>query len=283
MIKEYIYTGKTTEQAIENGLTELGLDRDSVSVEIMEMPSSKFLGLVKTEARVKITVEVEDKKVVAPKVCAPVPAAPMEKRAPRPEKSETPKQAPRKEFKSKAEAPKKEFAPKAEAPKKEFAPRKPEKPVAPEQLAEGLEKGKAFLSEILTILDIKADIVSNIKDNCVCFTLTGEGMGLIIGRRGDTLDSLQYLTSLTVNKGTEGHIRVNIDTENYREKREQALMGLANKVSHKVLKTQRSMTLEPMNPYERRIIHSALQDVANITTKSIGSEPNRKVVVMYEK
>jgi spoIIIJ-associated protein len=117
------------------------------------------------------------------------------------------------------------------------------------------------------------------KNNSLNILLEGDTMGILIGRRGETLDSLQYLTRLVVNKGDKEYIRVFIDTENYRKKREETLVRLAKKLADRVLKYRRSITLEPMNPYERRIIHSTLQHNSMITTYSVGEEPNRKVVI----
>jgi spoIIIJ-associated protein len=117
------------------------------------------------------------------------------------------------------------------------------------------------------------------SDDTLLINLDGENMGIVIGKRGDTLDSIQYLTSLVINQQTEGYIKVTIDTENYREKRSEALLALSSRLAEKVTKTGKKFTLEPMNPYERRIIHSNLQDSETVTTFSIGTEPYRKVVI----
>ena len=141
------------------------------------------------------------------------------------------------------------------------------------------ENAKNFIKDILTAMGIDAEVTAELKDDVVEINLEGENMGVVIGKRGDTLDSLQYLTSLVVNQGSENYIKVSIDTENYRQKREEVLSALANRLASKVVRTGRKFALEPMNPYERRIIHSKLQDNEDVTTFSIGHEPYRKVVI----
>ena len=140
-----------------------------------------------------------------------------------------------------------------------------------------------FLKEVCHAMNIDAHIDAKLEDNILFIELKGESMGVLIGRRGQTLDSLQYLTSLVVNKESEQYIRVNLDTENYRKKREVTLIELAGKLAHKVEKTRRKIELEPMNPYERRIIHSTLQKNKNVHTYSQGEEPFRKVVIDVKK
>lgn len=144
------------------------------------------------------------------------------------------------------------------------------------------DKAVAFLGEILKIMEIPAECVTSSEEDRITVDLQGPDMGIIIGRRGETLDALQYLTSLVVNKGEQSYTKVTVDTENYRQKREETLVRLARKLASKVLKYKRSMSLEPMNPYERRIIHSTLQEFEGVTTSSVGVDPNRKVVVTCE-
>ena len=128
-------------------------------------------------------------------------------------------------------------------------------------------------------MDLDVAIDAKMEEQSVSIDLSGENMGIVIGKRGDTLDSLQYLTSLVVNQRSDDYIKVSIDTENYREKRAEALLALSTRLADKVTKTGKKFTLEPMNPYERRIIHSNLQDSETVTTYSVGSEPYRKVVI----
>jgi len=149
--------------------------------------------------------------------------------------------------------------------------------------ADATQKATRFLSDIFDKMDIKVSINANQEEKEMNLTLTGDDMGMVIGRRGETLDALQYLTSLVVNRGEEEYIKVTIDTENYRKKREETLERLSRKLAGKVLKYKKSISLEPMNPYERRVIHSALQSYEDITTFSTGTEPNRKVVIALKK
>ena len=138
---------------------------------------------------------------------------------------------------------------------------------------------KTFLSDLLTKMDIEHELKAEIIDNRINIEVSGEKMGILIGKRGDTLDAVQYLTSLYVNKDKKGYIKLNIDTENYREKREETLIRLAKRLERKVITSRKSVTLEPMSPYERRIIHAALQNSRGIKTYSVGNEPNRKIVI----
>ncbi len=140
-------------------------------------------------------------------------------------------------------------------------------------------RAREFLEGLLERMDVKAEVVEVEAAEGIAFDIRGENMGVVIGRRGDTLDALQYITSIVVNRGSDEHIKVTIDTENYRAKREESLANLANKVAARVLRYHKSVTLEPMNAYERRIIHSTLQNTRGVTTFSTGTEPNRRVVV----
>lgn len=141
------------------------------------------------------------------------------------------------------------------------------------------ENAKNFISDILTAMGLEVTVTADFDGEMVNVNLDGENMGVVIGKRGDTLDSIQYLTSLVVNQRSEDYIKVSIDTENYREKREEALIALAKRLAGKVARTGKKFALEPMNPYERRIIHSSLQDNEDVTTFSVGQEPYRKVVI----
>lgn len=147
------------------------------------------------------------------------------------------------------------------------------------------DKAVDFLSQIFDAMNMKVAIVSeyNEEDQEISLNLEGEDMGILIGKRGQTLDSLQYLVSLIVNKGTEGYLRVKLDTENYRERRKETLETLAKNIAYKVKRTKRPVALEPMNPYERRIIHAALQNDKYVTTRSEGEEPFRHVVITLKK
>ena len=151
--------------------------------------------------------------------------------------------------------------------------------------AEVEKKATVFLKDVLSKMEIENDVKAKYdsEENCLNIEISGEDMGVLIGKRGQTLDSLQYLVSLVVNKGTKEYIRVKVDTENYRERRNKTLENLAKNMAFKVKRTRRSVTLEPMNPYERRVIHSALQNDSYVTTHSEGEEPYRKVVITLKK
>ncbi len=147
------------------------------------------------------------------------------------------------------------------------------------------DTAKDFLKDIFAAMDmtVVVDVKYDENDNSMNVDLSGDDMGVLIGKRGQTLDSLQYLVSLVVNKNTENYIRVKVDTENYRQRRKETLENLAKNISYKVKRTKRPVSLEPMNPYERRIIHSALQNDKYVTTHSEGDEPFRHVVVVLKK
>ena len=281
MEKTIVTTGKTIDLAIEAALTQLGLDRDSVSVQVVQQAKPGFLGLGAQLAKVEVTYEAPDP---APKVA--LSAASRSK--PKAKKVEAPKQE------VKQEAPKQETpAPKQEAPKQERAPRserKPEAPKAPKEpktyapAAEGSveEKIEVFLKGLLEQMGSSAvphawkEEGHNYKVD-----LVGDDLGYLIGHRGDTLDALQHLANYSVGRNVEGHIRISVDAEDYRAKREESLSRYARKKAQQVLKARRRTTLEPMNAYERHVIHAALQDMENITTHSTGTEPNRRVVIEY--
>ena len=247
-------TGKTEEEAIRKGLEQLGLERDDVSVEILERARSGFLGIGSSPAKVRVTYELD----VAEE---PKPEAPKAKPA---EKKPEPKPAEKKP------------EPKAEEKKTE--------PAAPACDNDDARRIKDFLTGLLEHMDSAAEVkVYEEEKNRYKVILEGQKLGALIGRRGETLDAIQQLTNYAVNSGCDKRLRIHVDAENYRAKREQSLESLANKVAGKVLKYRRSVTLEPMNAYERHVIHAALQDKAGVTTYSVGTEPNRRVVVAYDR
>ncbi len=274
MEKTIVTTGKTIDEAIENALTQLGLDRDNVSVQVLAQAKSGFLGIGATPAKVEVTYEAPDP---APKVALSSASRSKPKAKPVPKaepKAEAPKPAP------KAEAPKAE-QPKERKPKVEKTPVAPKEfaPAAPGSVEEKIEQ---FLKGLLERMG--SDAVPHAwkaDENTYMVELTGEDLGYLIGRRGDTLDALQHLANYTINHGIEGHIRINVDAENYRQKREESLRRYAQKKAQQVLKAHRRTTLEPMNAYERHVIHATLQDTDRITTYSVGTEPNRRVVIEY--
>ena len=290
MEKNIITTGKTIDLAIEAALTQLGLDRDSVSVQVLQQAKPGFLGLGAQPAKVQVFYEAPDPVPAAPK-SALSSASRSKPKATAPVK----KQEEAKPVAPKAEAPKaepvKQSAPKAEKKPEKKAEKKPEKKVeapkepkvyAPAEAGSTEEKIETFLKGLLEHMG------SNAVPHCVKgegntyhVELVGDDLGYLIGRRGDTLDALQHLANYSINHGHEGHLRINVDAEQYREKREDSLRRYAQKKAQQVLKARRRTTLEPMNAYERHVIHAALQDMENITTHSTGTEPNRRVVIEY--
>ena len=295
MEKTIVTTGKTIDLAVEAALAQLGLSRDEITYEVLTLPKSGFLGFGATPAKVQVTYQAPDevKKPEAPRSALgaasrskpAAPAAPVKK--PEEAKAEPKKEAPKPEVK-KSEAPKVE--PRKEAPKAPRPERKPEEAKAPKEpkvyapAAPGSveEKIEQFIKGLLEHMGSNA-VPHAVKgeDNTYNVELVGEDLGYLIGRRGDTLDAIQHLANYSVNRGVEGHLRINVDAEDYRAKREDSLRKYARKKAQQVLKAHRRTTLEPMNAYERHVIHAALQDMENITTYSTGTEPNRRVVVEY--
>ena len=298
MEKTLVATGKTIDLAIESALAQLGLDRDSVSVQVLQQAKGGFLGLGAQPAKVQVTYEAPDEVPAAPKVALssasrkPKPAAQKAPEAPKPTpKPEMPKapETPKQAVPKPAEAPKAPEAPKQRPPKapKQPKPEAPKAPAAPREYApepEGSveEKIERFIKGLLEHMDSNA-VPHCWKESGSTYRvdLVGEDLGYLIGRRGDTLDAIQHLCNYAVNRDVEGHIRVNVDAEAYRQKREESLRRYARKKAQQVLKARRRTTLEPMNAYERHVIHAALQDMENITTHSTGVEPNRCVVIEY--
>lgn len=268
-------TGKTEEEAINRALEQLKLDRDDVSVEILERAKAGFLGLGSCPAKVRVSYGEDEE-----------PAAPAQPKAEKVREDKPKAEKPRAEKKP-AEKPQR----REEPVKKELAPKTEEAQTVkvPEDLGEEVDDERAqeirkFLSGLLQQMEVQAEVKVYLpeKGRYKVF-LEGQGLGAIIGRRGETLDAIQQLTSYAVNRSGSGRVRVQLDAENYREKREQSLQHLARKVAAKVTKYRRSVTLEPMNAYERHVIHTALQDVPNVTTYSTGTEPNRRVIVAYDR
>ncbi len=306
-------TGKTIDLAIEAGLTQLSMDRDSVSVEILETPKSGFFGIGASPAKVKLTYEAPDepaapapalssasrskpKKPVsekpaeaanAPKVIAPA-AAPMQRpaeqranakpTAEKPERQEKPRQP--RENKPRQE---KNRQPKPQQPKKETAPAEP-KVYTPAEPGSTEERIEQFIKGLLEHMGSDAvPHAMKTADESYSVDLVGDNLGILIGRRGETLDAIQHLANYAVNRGQNKRVRINVDAENYRLKREESLQRLAQKVAGKVTKYRRNITLEPMNAYERHVIHATLQDYPDVTTYSTGTEPNRRIVVAYSR
>lgn len=244
MLKTLEKSGKTEEAAIAAALEELGLDRDDVSVEIVGRAKSGFLGIGASPAVVRVQYEAPDEELETVAEAA-------------------------------AESP-------AAAPAEAQPAAAPAAPAADEP--ESYARIRAFVSGLLEHMGIQAEIEITARENGgVNVNLSGSNMGAVIGRRGETLDAIQHLTNYAVNRGSDKHMHISVDAESYRAKREESLVRLAEKMAAKAIKYKRSMALEPMNSYERHVIHTALQDYEGVTTSSTGTEPNRRVVVSYEK
>ena len=278
MEKSIVTTGKTIDLAIENALAQLGLTRDDVSVQVLSQAKAGFLGFGAAPAKVQVTYEAPDLKPEAPKTALSSASRSTKPKAVK--KPEAPKPEAPKPAAPKAEAPKAE--PKKEQPKRE--PKAPAEPkvYAPAEAGSVEEKIEVFLKGLLENMGSQAvPHAWKADDTTYAVELTGEDLGYLIGRRGDTLDAIQHLCNYSINRNVEGHIRINVDAEQYRQKREESLRRYAQKKAQQVLKAHRRTTLEPMNAYERHVIHATLQDDERITTYSIGSEPNRRVVIEF--
>ena len=226
MLKYIECTGKNEEEAITAALRQLGLDRDEVSVEVLERAKSGFLGIGGSPAKIKVTYEAPD----------------------------------------------------------EPADLTSQTTAAPEELGDKAESIDRFLTGLMAHMEVEATPkITMGEDGSYKVELVGENLGALIGRRGETLDAIQQLTSYAVNRGASKRSRIHVDAENYRAKREESLERLARKVAVKVVKYRRNVTLEPMNAYERHVIHTALQDYPDVTTYSTGTEPNRRTVVAYSR
>ena len=287
------------DEAIGKALAQLGLERDDVSVEILERAKKGFLGIGASPAKVRVTYEVPEaparppKPVSAAKAPAPPPVQPVKPvQQARPvqlaegEPSAPPSQEERKPERKKLVRPKPERRPQ---PSRQEPEGEAAMEIKPMELGEPCSDEKAqqitaFLTGLLEHMESTAQVkVYMDSEGRYKVILEGEKLGSLIGRRGETLDAIQQLTNYSINKGGDKRIRVHVDAENYRLKREQSLHHLAHKVAAKVVKYKRNVTLEPMNAYERHVIHTALQDVEGVTTYSMGTDPNRRVIVAYDR
>ncbi len=246
-------------------------EKPEAKAEAKAEPKTEAKTEAKAEAKTETKAEVKAEAKPEKKPAAPKQPREKKPRAPKPEKKPEAKA-------EKAEKPekKREYAPMV--PAKAFTPTEP-----PVLHAEDTPAGRAqrFLMEVTSLMNVKVAVyVDTEREDGLYIHMIGDTLGILIGRRGETLDALQYLTSLQVNKGRDGYIRVTLDTENYRAKREDSLRRLAQRMANRAQKTGRKVVLEPMNPYERRVLHTALQNNPAVTTHSEGEEPNRRVVIM---
>lgn len=294
---EYIeVTGKSVEEAITNACTKLGIPSDKLDYEVIDKGNSGFLGIFNSKPA-KIKAREKQEEPVVEQVKAQEPKNVIETAVNTEKKFEKKadnfkKAEPKKEFKAEPKKDfKKEYKPAdnhknaevKEAPKAEAQPKA--EPFTAEQKEVIKKDIKEFLNNMFGAMsmEVKADITFDDEENSVNVDLSGDNMGVLIGKRGQTLDSIQYLTSLVINKNSEKYVRVKLDTENYRKRRKETLESLAKNIAYKVKRSRRPVSLEPMNPYERRIIHSALQADKFVSTRSEGEEPFRHVVVYLER
>ena len=252
--------GTDVDTAVELALAELKCSREEVEVTVLEQPSRGFFGIGSKLALVR----VEKKAPVVEEEPAP---AVVEEKAPA---SAPQKQKPQKsETKVEKKKNKKEIQPKKSSIEEEVGN------LSPVENHIALE----FLKEVTEQMGLVVDVTAKANEDSVLLNIQGKDSGTIIGKRGQTLDAIQYLTSLVVNKDQDNYIKVVVDAENYRSKREKTLEKLANRLADKVVKTKRSVRLEPMNPYERKVIHATLQNNPRVTTRSEGQDPYRRVII----
>lgn len=266
MIKELFETGKSVDAAIDSACEKLGCSREDCEWEIIDLPKKGFLGLKNIPAKVRVSIEVPDEK----------PARPLQ-----------PENKPRQQQAAKPQTPvisrqavmdEKQKREKQETPQQPRAVKKAE-PLKPEEISEKEKLARDYLAEVLGAAGLKADFVITHEHGGSYINIIGEGLGMVIGRRGETLDAIQYLTGLVANRGEGEYLRLTVDCGDYRLKRKRTLEALAKKLASQVLKTNVSKTLEPMNPFERRIIHATVSEIDGVSSSSIGDEPNRRVVI----
>ena len=268
-------SAKTVDDAITEALIQLGVTSDRLEYEVIEKGSAGFLGIGMKQAVIEARRKPEPKeeKVEEPVVEEPVRVEPKKVEAVQPQKAAAEK---------KADEPQKAAFEKAVEKEVKEEVKKETKLV--EVQPQTIKAVEDFLKNTMKAMDMEVELKTEIdQDGALCVDMSGEHMGILIGKRGQTLDSLQYLANRVANKHQEGYVRVKLDTENYRARREETLRHLAKNIAHKVKRNRRPVALEPMNPYERRIIHSALQSDPYVMTLSEGEEPFRKVVITLKK
>ena len=268
-------SAKTVDDAITEALIQLGVTSDRLEYEVIEKGSAGFLGIGMKQAVIEARRKPEPKeeKIEEPVVEEPVRVEPKKVEAVQPQKAAAEK---------KADEPQKAAFEKAVEKEVKEEVKKETKLV--EVQPQTIEAVEDFLKNTMKARDMEVELKTEIdQDGALCVDMSGEHMGILIGKRGQTLDSLQYLANRVANKHQEGYVRVKLDTENYRARREETLRHLAKNIAHKVKRNRRPVALEPMNPYERRIIHSALQSDPYVMTHSEGEEPFRKVVITLKK
>ena len=299
-MEEITVSAKTLDDAITEALIQLGVTSDQLEYDVIEKGNAGFLGIGRKQAVIKARRKVEKKVNDEPVI----DFSDAVKGVMKDSKSDNYHKHNNRDNKKKKDNRKKEnyhknnknvtASEKTEKVKEETVKtekkEKNDKPHKPVQERKEIELAKVeditvktceeFLTNVLKAMDMEVEIKTSIdEEGALCIEMNGDNMGILIGKRGQTLDSLQYLTNRVANKAQDGYVRVKLDTEDYRRRRKETLENLAKNIAHKVKRTRRSVSLEPMNPYERRIIHSALQGDRSVTTQSEGEEPYRRVVV----
>lgn len=299
-MEEITVSAKTLDDAITEALIQLGVTSDQLEYDVIEKGNAGFLGIGRKQAVIKARRKVEKKANDEPVI----DFSDAVKGVMKDSKSDNYHKHNNRDNKKKKDNRKKEnyhknnknvtASEKTEIVKEETVKtekkEKNDKPHKPVQERKEIELAKVeditvktceeFLTNVLKAMDMEVEIKTSIdEEGALCIEMNGDNMGILIGKRGQTLDSLQYLTNRVANKTQDGYVRVKLDTEDYRRRRKETLENLAKNIAHKVKRTRRSVSLEPMNPYERRIIHSALQGDRSVTTHSEGEEPYRRVVV----
>ena len=276
------FSGRSVDEAIFHGLTEMGVTIDEVEIETLQAESKGLFGLGAKQALVRLT-EREVPLVMEMEQVFQKESAPRQRRDDRPYRGGG-RDNGRRDGRDRGGRPGRYGR-----DSRNGGRRNEQSPVPEEHYDYSKELAEqtpcaVFLTELLVKMNVPANILAAGTDNGLRLCIDADTMGLLIGRRGETLDALQYLTSLVANKGRkeEGYLRVTLDTEGYRSRREETLKRLARKNAIRVRQTGRAMAMEPMNPYERRVLHSALQDFDGVTTISEGEEPNRHVVIKPE-
>ena len=275
-------SGKTLEDAITNATIRLGVTSDHIIYSVIEHESKGFLGIGQKDAVIEVRVKTEEdfarEKIQESESAAS--EAVSEEEAVQTVKEPSFVQDKQEDGETEDSLAAEEAAKDDQEEESRFASGRREREIRPlENPQEAIDKAQNFLRDVYSAMGMDVELICNYDGEVLNVQMNGDDMGILIGKRGQTLDSLQYLVSLVVNKGSSTYVRVKLDTENYRERRKATLENLAKNISVKVRKTRQSVYLEPMNPYERRIIHSALQGDPFVTTHSEGEEPDRKVVV----
>lgn len=283
--EEITVSAKTLDDAITEALVQLGVTSDRLEYDVIEKGSPGFLGIGMKQAVIRAWRKEEPKEESVDEIAEELikEAVPTDITLDTKEEKEPKK--PKKENKEPRKAAQKSG--KKEIKKEQKKEAKPEEKTEPRHETElakvedaTIKECETFLQNVLRAMHMKVELCSKVdEEGALSIEMKGDNMGILIGKRGQTLDSLQYLTNRVANKMQAGYVRVKLDTEDYRERRKETLENLARNIAHKVKRTRKPVTLEPMNPYERRIIHSALQGDKNVTTHSEGEEPYRRVVV----